>query len=237
MDRSAETRVRGNSSSRSVTSGAAGGGVPAILSCRLRVNLPSSLWMQPFTVLHPDVRLEVFDRMELEGDLTMFEVHILSHEARGWSEEIRILPGVTDVELIDATDNVEVCRVVFRGKTFVPLLKKLRLFSHLPFPVLDGVARWTVVGPQRKVCEFLKSLETESAGIRVDSITHGPLLRNPSLLTPRQQDVLRRAFTEGYFDVPRRISLTALAAKLGVAISTLSVTLAVIEKKILEPHL
>jgi predicted DNA binding protein len=42
---------------------------------------------------------------------------------------------------------------------------------------------------------------------------------------------------EGYFDVPRRISLTRLATKVGVATSTLSVTLALIEKKILEPHL
>ncbi len=40
---------------------------------------------------------------------------------------------------------------------------------------------------------------------------------------------------EGYFEVPRRISLTKLAPKIGVSMSTLSVTLAVIEKKILEP--
>ncbi|MGI0054942.1 MAG: helix-turn-helix domain-containing protein [Thermoplasmata archaeon] len=70
----------------------------------------------------------------------------------------------------------------------------------------------------------------------VESVHHGSLARTPSTLTVRQEEILRRALAEGYFDVPRRISLTALAPKIGVAMSTLSVTLAVIEKKILEPR-
>jgi hypothetical protein len=53
-------------------------------------------------------------------------------------------------------------------------------------------------------------------------------------MTPRQQEILQRALAAGYFDVPRRISLTELAVRIGVATSTLSVTLAVIEKKIVE---
>jgi hypothetical protein len=193
--------------------------------------------MQPFTVAHPEVRLEVLDRMELGDDLTMFETQILSRTGRGWSEEIRSLSGVADVDLIDATEGAEVCRVTFRGKTIVPLLKRLKLFGHLPFPVHDGVATWSVVGPEHRVREFLKNLEGEYTGVQVDSVHRGPLSQRPSLLTPRQQEVLRRAMIEGYFDVPRRISLTRLATKVGVATSTLSVTLALIEKKILEPHL
>ena len=174
--------------------------------------------------------------MEVGKGLTMVEVHVSSEGGGGWSEEVRTLPGVKDVELIDATEGSETFRVFFRGRTFITLLKRLGLVRHFPFPIHDGVATWTVVGPEGKVRLLLKQLERQGTGIHVDAVRHGPLARGSPLLTPRQQQVLHRAMAEGYFDVPRRISLTELAPKLGVAISTLSVTLAVIEKKILEPH-
>ncbi|EQD73350.1 Bacterio-opsin activator, HTH domain protein [mine drainage metagenome] len=180
--------------------------------------------------------MEILDRLEVGKGLTMIEAHVLSKEGGGWSEEVRSLPGVKDVELIDATEGSEVFRVFFRGRTFIPLLKKLRLVRHFPFPIQNGVATWTVVGPEGKVRLLLKQLEGGATGVHVDAVHHGPLPRGTALLTSRQQEVLHRAMAEGYFDVPRRISLTELAPKLGVAISTLSVTLAVIEKKILEPH-
>ncbi len=168
--------------------------------------------------------------------LTMLEVLILSHGGGGWGEEIRALPGVHNVELIDATQGAQVFRVFFRGKTFIPLLKRLGIVRHFPFPIENGVAKWTVVGPEGKVRSLLKRLGDEASGFYVEAVRHGSVPRGSPLLTPRQQEVLRRAMAEGYFDVPRRISLTELAPKLGVTISTLSVTLAVIEKKILEPH-
>lgn len=211
-------------------------GAPPILSCRVRVTVDEGQWMRSFTLAHPELRVDVVDRLELGRGLTMFEVNVLGTDGGGWSEEIRALPGVEDVELIDATEGSEVCRVFFRGKTFIPLLRSLRLVRHFPFPVQAGVATWTIVGPEAKVRELLRRLAVHSVDVRVDSVRHGPVQRGRSVLTPRQQEVLRRAMAEGYFDVPRRISLTKLAPKIGVAGSTLSVTLAVIEKKILEPH-
>lgn len=209
---------------------------PRILSCRLAVSLPHSLWMHRFTVAHPEARLEVVDRLEMGGGVTMLEVRVSAFEGGGWSEEVRSLPRVKDVELLSAAEGAETFRVYFRGHTFIPLMRRLGLVRHLPFPVQNGVATWTFTGPQTKVRALLRSLEKATQGVRVEALRHGPFVQGSSLLTPRQQEVLRRAMAEGYFDVPRRVSLTELAARLGIAISTLSVTLAVIEKKILEPH-
>jgi predicted DNA binding protein len=207
-----------------------------ILSCRVRVSLPDELWFTEFTRSNPDVRLDILDRLELGNGLTMLEVRVVSSAEGHWTDEIRSLKGVREVELIDAAGGSETCRVIFRGKTFIPLIKQLKLLRHFPFPIQDGVATWTVVGPDRKVKEMIRVLETTTEGTQVIAIRHGPLPGGLALLTPRQQEILRIAMAEGYFDVPRRISLTQLAGKLGVALSTLSVTLAVIEKKILEPH-
>ena len=205
-----------------------------VLTCRVRVVLPPTMWMRTFSVRHPTIRVEILDRLEVDTGLVLFEVQIPTADGESWAPELEKLPEVRSVELIDATEGSEVYRILYSGRTFLPLVKRLKLLRHFPFPIQDGLATWTIVGPESKVHELLRTLERERIEFDLGSIHRGPLPQFPATLTPRQRVVLRRAIDEGYFDVPRRVSLTELAPRIGVAISTLSVTLAVIERKIVE---
>jgi hypothetical protein len=215
---------------------AAQGGAETVLSVRLRVRLPEAIWMASFTVAHPTVRLEVLDRLEVGRRLVLFEVRVVPDARARWAEEIRRIPGVREVEAIDAGAAAGIYRVLWSGRTFLPLVKRLRLPRHFPFPVESGVATWTVAGPETKVRELLRHLDRARIAWTLELVRRGPSLRLASTLTPRQREILHRAVSEGYFEVPRRISLTDLAPRIGVATSTLSVTLAVIEKKIVEAY-
>jgi hypothetical protein len=209
--------------------------VPRILAVSLRVTLPDGIWSGPFSTAHPDLHLDLIDRLELGRGLTLAEVRIQGGSSGDWEEELRALPNVVDVEVIGVDEESGLYRVTYRGDPFIPLLRKMKLLRHFPIPIQAGVATWRVVGPEPKVHRLLKELESRASRFEVVSVGRGAPSRGISSLTPRQKEVLRRALIEGYFDVPRRISLTELAPRMGVAISTLSVTLAVIEKKILEP--
>jgi DNA-binding CsgD family transcriptional regulator len=208
---------------------------PSILAVRLRVTLPKEIWSRPFSMVHPDLHLELVDRLQVGRGLTLVEVQIQGGPSRDWEAEIRGLPKVVDVEVLRVEEESGLYRVTYRGDPFIPLLRDLRLLRHFPIPIQAGVATWAVVGPESKVHRLLQELASRATGVQVVSVRRGPPRRGISSLTPRQNEVLRRALLEGYFDVPRRISLTELARRMGLAISTLSVTLAVIEKKILEP--
>lgn len=208
----------------------------ATVSCRIQVTLPRGVWMQRFSTAHPSVRLDVLDRLELGRGLVLFEIRVSSDEPTSWTEELRKLPHVREVELIDATGSSGTYRVLFAGRTFLPIAKRLRLLRQFPFPIQNGVATWTVVGSETKIRALLRSLEASGSTVRIEAIRRGALRDVSEGLTERQQQVLRRAIADGYFDVPRRISLTELAGRIGVATSTLSVSLALIEKKIVEFH-
>lgn len=185
---------------------------------------------------HPELRIELLDRLDLGHGLILWEARLSTDQGTNWGDELRRFPTVKEVELLDASDNSEVYRVLVSDRTFLPLAKRLKLLRHFPIPIQNGIAVWTVVGPETKVRELIATLETTNVPFELVSVRSGPLQRLSSALTPRQRQILRRALDEGYFDVPRRISLTELAPKIGVATSTLSVTLAVIEKKIVESH-
>jgi HTH DNA binding domain len=205
------------------------------VSCRLRVRLPKDAWMATLTRAHPSVRVDVMDRLEISARRVLFDLQLPSKPRVDWNEELRKLSGVEAVELIDADSRYEIYRVIFTGRTFVPLVKRLRILRRFPFPVQDGVATWIVVGPESRVRGLITNLRRSRIAFSVDSLRRGLRTEARQLLTPRQREVLGHAIADGYFDVPRRVSLTKLATRLGVAASTLSVTLAVIEKKIVEP--
>jgi predicted DNA binding protein len=57
------------------------------------------------------------------------------------------------------------------------------------------------------------------------------------LLTDRQLRLLTTAVEDGYYDTPRKISLTELADDLGIAKSTASETLHRAEEKVVKQHI
>lgn len=174
--------------------------------------------------------------MELGRHLSLVDVRFWGVGGERWWEEIRGLPGVSDVALLGSGDATGAVRVTYRDDPFLPLLRRLRLLRHLPIPIQDGVATWTVVGPEPRVRRLLRSLRDYDHLGRVELVRHGSVVEASSRLTARQAEVFHRALSAGYFDVPRKVSLTELAGELGVAISTLSVMLALIERKLLVPY-
>ncbi len=199
------------------------------------MTLPDDAWMATLSRAHPTVRFEVMDRLEISPSRVLFDLRIPSRSDVEWGEELRNLPEVESVELIDANPQLEVYRVVFTGRTFVPLVKRLKVLRRFPFPVQAGGATWVVVGAEARVRGLLSDLRRSHIAFHVDSVRRGLSTDVRVLLTSRQREVLYTAVAEGYFEVPRRISLTELSVRMGVATSTLSVALAVIERKLVGP--
>ena len=98
-----------------------------------------------------------------------------------------------------------------------------------PFEVTDGGVEWTFSCTSEQALNLLTELT--KSGIPHNLIS---TRQNDSrLLTKRQTEVLEASLKSAYYDVPRLISITKLAAKLGIAKSTLSATLQRIESKVM----
>ena len=115
------------------------------------------------------------------------------------------------------------CIYFIKGKTVQPSSEspnRRGMYPMLPFAVRDGKVRVTLVGDNEQVKEFL---ENRRVDYKVVSLTDAKFsLDSPiSCLTEKQQEAISLAFRLGYFDTPRKVSADELAAKLGLASSTL----------------
>jgi predicted DNA binding protein len=194
---------------------------------------------------------ELINRLEAMKKIKSFEVlHILRFDSSETAAIFRLESKDNSLEVEELVKsllqnlNVEyqlleqdrgVCIYFIKGKTVQPSSgspNRRGMYPLLPFAVRDGKVRVTLVGDNEQVKEFL---ESRGANYKVLSLTDAKFsLNSPiSRLTEKQQEAISLAFRLGYFDTPRKISADELAAKLGLASSTLAVHLRRAERRLL----
>jgi len=202
--------------------------------CRLRVPLPESAWIAQFSHEYPEVQVDVLSRLDVDRSRSLTEIQVNASTPDGWADTIRGLPGVSSVEeLARAIGRIHL-RVVHTTSPFIPIFRELRLMRRFPFTIKKGDALWVIIAPKSKHRTLLARLRAQAPHAVIESVRHSRIDGTDEPLTPHQAELLRRAVAAGYFEVPRRITLTRLAKQLGMAVSSLSEALAIVEKKLVE---
>lgn len=99
----------------------------------------------------------------------------------------------------------------------------------------DGRIRWKVVsGGKGSLLSLVEALREAGCEVEVERVG---TIRDEAVLTKRQEEVLSLALREGYYETPKRIHLTDLAKRLGMAPSSLGEILKRAERTVIEQHL
>jgi predicted DNA binding protein len=202
--------------------------------CRLRVPLPDSAWIAEFSSEHPELRIEVLSRLDIGRQRSLTELRLHAPDPRPLAEELRKLPQVETVDELEGAPSEIHLRVVNRTSEFISIFRELHVMRRFPFTIEAGVGYWVVVAPRTKIERLMDRIRERVPTASLEAVRHADPARPTGPLTPRQADLLRRAMAAGYFEVPRKVTLTALARNLGMAPSSLSESLAIVEKKLLE---
>jgi len=109
-----------------------------------------------------------------------------------------------------------------------------RSFLVFPVEIHEGWMKWLLITDNETLGEVIAGLEELDVENRVERLTP---LGGKGILTNRQEEVVRKAFTSGYFDFPRRKDSVELAKELGISISTLSEILRAAERRVFSEYL
>ena len=194
----------------------------AVQQVRIEVRLPEGHWAGDVTRSHPSAVLRIEEHMPLQKGRGTARASCSEEIV----ETVSMHPGIEEVRSFGK--QCFVVDIIAGGGGFLKPWLKVGVIPQTPFEVRDGWVEWTISCAREKVRDLLSSFDNEEIPHRLVS-TRGLSNR---LLTPRQRFVFDTAMQEGYYDVPRRITLTQLADVLDVAKSTLSAQLQRIESSI-----
>ena len=109
------------------------------------------------------------------------------------------------------------------------------MFLTSAIPLTDELIEWEVIAPNiTYIRNFIK--RAQDAGYTI--IRRNVVDPDDELaLTPKQESVIRYATENGYYDVPKRITIEDLCSEFDCSKSTLSVIMRSAEKKIMSLYL
>ena len=143
--------------------------------------------------------------------------------SREIKDELISHQGVDDVR--DLGGNRYEVDIAPKGGGYIKEIREVGVIPQSPFEVRDGWVDWTIECSAQKSRELVQLLREEGTPYRVVSTR----ATGSRMLTPKQRLIFDSALNEGYWDTPRRITLSDLAELLGLSKSTLSVHLHKIE--------
>jgi predicted DNA binding protein len=198
--------------------------------CKVRIRFPPPYWDSGVFEKHPDARIDILG-YALSNDELHVDMRIHSDNLQAIIDDFRISGVVRDVKPLGRAAKATTLRVVFRKHEFFSQLNEMHLLLRTPATIQNGYSEVIMAGPDESIKRLMKMFP--SPQLQIEAV-YDTEKEDEAILTPRQTEIFHKAMAAGYFDVPRRVTLTELAARVGVAVSSLSEMLAVVEKKLLQ---
>lgn len=195
-------------------------------------------WISEFTRKHPDLRLEIWNAALLTPRHIIGEFVIFGQGDRSpaidWTDEIRRCADVLKVDRVEVLPRFITYRVVSHQPPLFKLAAEYGLLLRFPRVISNGVMTCEIIARRSQVRGFVVAIRANGAKARILSLRPDSLRSSRLALTPIQRDILYRAVGAGYFEVPRRVTLTHLSKLLSRSKSSVSEELAIIERKVVE---
>lgn len=204
---------------------------------RLSIELPRNALGAKFSKDHPELAIEIENRMDVAPDQLLLDVRLMGPGAGDWVEELQRYPEVTSVDIRGVGPNVAQYRLAETTPAVHEVMRSQRMLARYPITIREGWMRFETVATASEIRRAVADLRRRVGATNVEAVRRASVALGNLGLSPSQEAVFRVARGEGYYDVPRRVSLTDLAARLGKSKSTVSETLTRIEKRLADSAL
>lgn len=200
---------------------------------RLDVALPEHTWAHDLTTQFSAATFRIVSVFVRDG----VGFGILEVEADDPLAVLGAMGAYDDVADLDLLwSDEDAALVQFASDTPALMLPALRAGVPLetPFEVRDGRATWQLTTPRERLSALGEQLDAAGIVYELESVVDLERDSPAAILTDRQREVLLHALGMGYYDVPRRATLTEVADSLGVAKATASDVLHRAESHLIE---
>ena len=205
--------------------------------CRLRIPLhPGQSYLQSVPSAYPGLLIEITGYLPVGPREVTINLRISGNvPLDDVLESIRGCPDVTSFEVMGRADHSALLRVRSRlsDPSVIKTVQEFQIVPDFPDYVKDGKVTTVVVCSGETIRGLLARLDERFPGTVVDSVRKEALNTVRTSLTPHELEMFKLAISSGYWDVPRRASVSDLAGRTRLAKSTLSEILSRIESKLL----
>lgn len=200
-----------------------------IVHARFDATLPPGKWIARHSRAYPGLSFSVLSMLASEGRAGNVLFQVEGTAVQAFLREFTSSVPVTAFQVLHESPGLVLLHVTMDEPLLVSAFVEASVPVKYPIRIAGGEASIEIVAPRDRIDALLDVMARAGFVPRLRRI--GPY-EGHAMLSPRHRAILEAVHDGGYFEVPRRSSLTAIAASLGISASTLSETIRRIFKKL-----
>ncbi|MFW9783172.1 MAG: helix-turn-helix domain-containing protein [Candidatus Heimdallarchaeota archaeon] len=205
---------------------------------RVKIKFPDQLWISEVFREFPDLKMEIahFLPYDLERSIGNSIVELMHYQIQDIVEVIRNHPSVFEFSILEQEENKIKINVKTKDPFLLYAIIKCGVLVDFPVRVEEGYAFWRLISSRKRIDQLLSIFEQKQVNFELLRIGISPykIEDDRNKLSFDELNILDKAVSLGFFEIPRKISLEELANQLGKSKSALSVMLRkIIKKKVL----
>ncbi|WP_458189622.1 helix-turn-helix domain-containing protein [Haladaptatus sp. NG-WS-4] len=197
------------------------------------ITIPEDTWIGRVSTAHPASTFQVVT--VLTGDESSVAlVELTAENPVSILADIERCEDITALELLWKEEERALLQVETTNPVLLDPVWEVGVPLQTPFEIADGSASWELTTSNGRLSALGDRLD--SAGIRfdIDSIRRIGDSDADEILTDRQRQVFLAAVEHGYYETPRRATLTDVAASMDISKATASDILHRAEERIVD---
>lgn len=205
-----------------------------IIQIKLEITIPKSKWLADLNKLYPDLTFNMLSKflVEEKKGITLFQIE--GNRVDSFLNDFKQGAKKAEYQVLYKSDDILLLNVQTKDPWILNALVKTRILLITPIKVKEGKIIIETITERENVDKFLEELEEKDINFHIRSI--GYYHRSP-ILTDLQKATLNKVYESGYFEIPRKKSLTEIALEMDISPSALSETLRRINRRLAENFL
>ena len=199
----------------------------------ISIRLPEGHWAGDISRGNHNITFQLVEHMALSKGRGSVRILARGRGFQKLKEDLLSHRGIESALIHgEGSDSIEVNLTISKGGGgFLRPLIESEVLPNTPFEIRDGWVDWIFDTDNSHMKNLIKKMKESGLQHKIHSVSKNGGSR---LLTIRQREIFDLAIEEGYYETPRRITLTNLATKAGISKSTICEITHVIERKIIE---
>ncbi|MGV9173825.1 MAG: helix-turn-helix domain-containing protein [Promethearchaeia archaeon] len=204
------------------------------VQARIEIEIPASKWLSQFNQEFPDLNIEIISKFLLEDNIVNTLIEVQGSNISSFLDNLKKMKKPLNFQILFKEIDMVILNVKVKDPWILTALVETELFVEYPILVKEGHLYIETISERTIIDDFLKNLEVKGIDFTLKSV--GYYRRNP-ILTKKQQELVKLAYKEGFYQIPRNISMKDIADQLNISRSAVSEMLRRINRSLVENYL
>jgi predicted DNA binding protein len=206
-----------------------------VVQLNFSLAIPSSRMLAKFSILYPNLQFNLLTMITISKNQGNVLLQVKGINIDQFWDELTRKMVKTNYNLISKDKNSILLNMLMKDPWVLQTIFDAQLLIRFPIVIQNGKVTLELVGSRAKIDNLFKKNENWKEA--VFSIKQIRKYSPDSLLTPRQLEILNQSLINGFFEIPRKKSLSILAKEIGISPSALSENIRRINKKLAEHYI